>query len=96
MPLHGKDLPEQAYYVRGPLSNPAALNALSQHGAAMLHLVAGLGYDWACMSLIKSGANINLQVCQSIHVSVHQSINQPINQSLINPLIKFGGARCNS
>ena len=55
-------MPEKAYYVRGPLSHPTALNALSTHGVAMLHLVAGLGYDWACMSLIRRGADSNLPV----------------------------------
>ena len=61
-PLHSKSRSDHAYYVRGPLSHPTAVNALSTHGVAMLHLVAGLGYDWACVSLIRRGADSNLPV----------------------------------
>lgn len=61
-PLRSKSRSDQAYYVRGPLAHPTALNALSTHGVAMLHLVAGLGYDWACVSLIRRGADSNLPV----------------------------------
>ena len=62
IPLHDKNAMTQPYYVRGPLSHPAALNTLSQHGVAMLHLVAGLGYDWACISLIRRSADVDLKV----------------------------------
>ena len=48
----------------------------------MLHLVAGLGYDWACMTLVMSGADINLQVRQSVNQSLNQPINQSVSQSV--------------
>ncbi len=60
-PLHG--YADQSEFVQGPLSSPAALNSLSEHGVSMLHLVSGLGYDWACTALFNNGAHVHLQVC---------------------------------
>lgn len=69
-PLHGSS--SQAEGPQGPFSSPAALNSLSEQGLSPLHLVAGLGYDWACTSLINMGASVHLQVCNLLlHMSLH-------------------------
>ena len=57
-PLHGPDLG----YPPAALTNPALLNSLSDQGLALLHLAAGLGYDWACNTLITNGADVQLAV----------------------------------
>lgn len=44
----------------------------------MLHLVAGLGYDWACMSLISRGADSNLPVRLHCLLAVKQCLAEHV------------------
>lgn len=61
-PLHGPDFGEAIEYPPAALANPAVLNSLSDQGLCLLHLAAGLGYDWACNTLINNGADVQLRV----------------------------------
>ena len=74
-PLHGPDSGQPVGYPPAALANPALLNSLSDQGLALLHLAAGLGYDWACNTLITNGADVQLAVsplaCVSSGMHLH-------------------------